>query len=85
MKRPLDQPINVTCYSGYKGEETPRSFIYENKSHEICEIIERWCDKLISGTGLKHFFKVKADNGRLYVIYYDQELDIWFLSLNASS
>lgn len=85
MKRPLDQPISVTCYSGYKGEEAPRSFIYENKSREICEIMERWCEKPLSGIGLRRFFKVKADDGMFYTIYYDEDLNIWFLSLNASS
>jgi len=35
-------PIKVECYSGYKADETPRCFYWNNNVFEIKKILDRW-------------------------------------------
>jgi len=34
--------IQVESYSGYRNDETPRRFLWNNRRYEIVEIIDRW-------------------------------------------
>jgi len=35
-------PIKVECYSGYKADEYPKCFYWNNNKYEIKEILDRW-------------------------------------------
>ncbi len=66
-------PIKVRAYSGYKACERPVSFTLGEKVFEVEEIIDRWC-------GEDHdYFKLRADNGCIYIIRYDRDNDSWEL------
>ncbi|MBN1829939.1 MAG: hypothetical protein JW884_12460 [Deltaproteobacteria bacterium] len=78
------ESIDVQCYSGYKINETPRSFIYRNRRRTIVEIPDRWYeggrDWKIMGTD---FFKVTTDTGETFIIRYQGLLDRWSVMIAA--
>lgn len=76
MNVSLQKEIHVTAYSGYKANERPLSFILDQKKCTIKEILDRWY-------GMEgDYFKVLADDGRVYLISWDRNLDRWFLEKN---
>jgi hypothetical protein len=54
--------IVVECYAGYREEETPRRFSIGERSVEVARVIERWI------TPDYRYFRLAADDGRMYVI-----------------
>jgi len=73
-------PIKVECHSGYKADEYPKSFNWNNKSFIIHEIADRWYqgDKNPE-IPVSDYFKVKTDSGELFIIKHDIGMDQWFL------
>jgi hypothetical protein len=58
--------IRVECYSGYKGEETPRRFHIGPRQVEVAEVLDRWLAPDHS------YFKVLGDDGALYILRHDE-------------
>jgi hypothetical protein len=73
-------PIKVECYSGYKADEYPQCFYWNNDKYKILEIIDRWYqgDRDPSWS-VSNYFKVETDSGGPYIIKYDLENNEWFL------
>jgi hypothetical protein len=73
-------PIEVTCHSGYKADEHPKSFTWFEKEFIIIEIIDRWYqgnrDPLVPAAD---YFRVKANDGGQYIIKNEKESDQWYL------
>lgn len=67
--------IRVECYAGYQGEETPRRFFLDERKIEITEIFDRWL------APDHRYFKVQGDDGCLYIIRHDVDLDSWELTM----
>lgn len=66
--------IRVDCYSGYRGEETPRRFWLEERLVEIKEVVDRWLDP-------EHrYFKVVGDDHSTYILRHDSETYEWELT-----
>ncbi|MBW1733568.1 MAG: hypothetical protein JRH00_00200 [Deltaproteobacteria bacterium] len=66
--------IRVDCYSGYRGEETPRRFWLEEKMVEVREVVDRWLDP-------EHrYFKVLGDDRATYILRHDSVALEWELS-----
>ena len=66
------EPIEVESYSGYKLHESPRKFIHEKKQYVIQEIIDQWYEGSIKPDApIVSYFKVRADDGKHYLIRYD--------------
>jgi len=69
--------LRVECYSGYRGEETPRRFYLGDRRIEVSEVIDRWL-------GPDHrYFKVRGDDGVQYILRHDHESQRWELILLA--
>jgi hypothetical protein len=75
-----DERIGVIAYSGYRGEETPRSFTFQGKKIEVSEILSIWIEEGIKDRVRKRFFKVTGLDGYEYEIYYDEKVKKWFLT-----
>jgi hypothetical protein len=75
-----DETIWVITYSGYRGEETPRSFTFQGKKIEVSEILSIWIEEGIKDRVRKRCFKVKGIDGYEYEIYYDEKVKEWFLT-----
>jgi len=66
--------IRVECYSGYRGEETPRRFWLDERRVEIREVADRWLDPEY------RYFKVKGDDGATYILRHDSQTHAWELT-----
>jgi len=67
--------VRVDCYAGYRAEESPRRFFIGKRQIEVVEIIDRWLDPASS------HFKVRGDDGGIYILRYDQGTDSWEMIL----
>jgi hypothetical protein len=71
--------VKVDCYAGYRDEETPRRFELDGRWVEVVEVIDRWF-------GVDHrYFKVRGDDGAVYLLRYDNETERWELKPLGSS
>ena len=65
--------ITVEAYSGFKGEETPRSFTVGGVRLVVEEILERWYGETHS------YFRVRTAGGERYVLRYHLDEGLWEL------
>lgn len=67
--------IQVECYAGYRGEETPRCFHIGTRIVEVVEVIDRWLSP-------EHrYFKVLGNDEGIYILRYDTLSNRWELTL----
>ena len=71
--------IKVECYSGYRGEETPRFIIMASRKIEIKNIIDRWL------APDHRYFKILGDDHALYIIRHDTQTGGWELTFYQAS
>ena len=65
--------VIVDCYSGYKIDEKPISFVLGEKKHVIDRIMEQW------GSPDFSYFKVVADDGKGCLLVSDNIKGDWIL------
>lgn len=68
--------LKVQCYAGYKADERPLRFTPQAKdarTYEVKEVLDQWY-----GVGYR-CFKVRADDGAVYIIRHQEQEDIWML------
>ena len=66
--------VIVECYSGYRGEETPRRFWMGQRTVEVQEVLDRWLSPD------HRYFKLIGDDKGLYILRHDTILHIWELT-----
>ena len=66
--------INVNCYSGYRGEETPKYLLMGTRKVEVRKIIDRWL------APDHRYFKVIGHDNAIYIIRHDQLKWQWELT-----
>ena len=67
--------LQVECYADNRGEQTPRALTIDDRKVFVDEIIDRW-------PGPNHqYYKVKGDDGDLYVIRQDTQSGAWELTM----
>ena len=69
IRKPYDR-IRVECYAGYRGEEEPRWFYWEERRVRVEEILDRWLDPT------HRYFKVRAVGG-VYLLRHDVDAGEW--------
>ena len=77
-----EQKINVIAYSGYRGEETPKTILLHGTGIEVIEILNQWIEERLEDRTTKRFYQIKGDDGVLYRIYYDEKAMEWFCVVN---
>jgi hypothetical protein len=65
--------IRVMGYSGFRLNERPLSFVFGNREYQVESIIDRWHGEDYD------YFKVLADDGRIYLIKWHRIDDAWFV------
>lgn len=70
-----DLSIRVECYAGYRGEETPARFYLGTRQVEVNEVIDRWL------APHHRYFKVRGDDGGIYMLRHDARADRWELTM----
>lgn len=67
--------LRVECHAGYRGEETPRRLWLGDRKVEVAEVVDRWY-------GPDHrYFKLRGDDGAVYLVRHDEPADRWELTL----
>jgi hypothetical protein len=67
--------LRVETYPGYAGAEMVRRFHMGERSLEVVENIDQW-----HGDNYR-YFKVKADDGNLYILRLDESRAEWDLTM----
>jgi hypothetical protein len=67
--------IRVECYAGYRGDETPVRFHLGARVIEVEDVLDRWLDPA------HRYFKVKGDDGGVYILRHDTRTDAWQMTL----
>jgi len=68
--------LKVECYAGYRADERPLRFTPQaagGRTYEVKEVLDQW-----HGIGYR-CFKVRADDGNLYILRHSEEDDVWTL------
>ena len=71
--------IQVECYAGYRGEETPRYIRMAKNKIEVREIVDRWLSTD------HRYFKILGSDGATYIIRHDAEAWCWELVFYQSA
>ena len=71
--------INVKCYSGYRGEETPRSILFNDKEIQVAKILDMWL------APDHRYFKFSDSDDGIYIIRHDTEGGFWELTFFQES
>lgn len=70
--------IQVECYSGYRGEETPGRFHLGDRPVAIETVIDRWL------APDHRYFKVRGNDGCTYILRHDALTWQWTLMFYAT-
>lgn len=74
-----ERPVNVKCYSGFTASERPLSFTLRGREFSVMDIEGSWYVEDESGSKRRACFRVRADDGNLYLLSRDENKDDWFL------
>ena len=67
--------LRVECYAGHRADTEPRRLHIGQREVAVTEIIDRWLDP-------RHrYFKLRGDDGGVYIVRYDSAADRWELTL----
>ena len=66
--------IEVKCYAGYRGEETPREIRFASHTIVVKKILDRWV-----GPDYR-YFKIMGDDGATYIIRHEEAGWRWELT-----
>jgi hypothetical protein len=67
--------IDVECYAGARGEETPRVLVLGDRRIEIAQILDRWL------APDHRYFKTTDAAGDIYLVRHDVRADRWELTM----
>ncbi len=76
------EKIEVSAYSGYKLNEHPVSFRFRGNDYSIVKVIDRWYEGThVSCSPCLNYFKVKAGDGKKYILRYNSLFDVWSIMI----
>ncbi|MEE8278033.1 MAG: hypothetical protein V3R89_04865 [Thermoanaerobaculia bacterium] len=70
--------VRVQCYAGHRGEQTPRRFSMGERTVEIREVLDAWLSPD------HRYFKLRAEDGGVYILRHDLVRDRWEVTLFES-
>ncbi len=76
--KPISKSLHVVCYSGHRADESPQRFTLAGREIEVEEILDRWIDPD------HRYFKLRGDDGGIYILRHDITADSWELILYDS-
>lgn len=74
-----DHPVKVKCYSGHKPNERPSSFIIDDREVMVMDIEGSWFEEDETSRERRACFRVRADDGDLYLLTSDENRNHWML------
>ncbi|MBP1725847.1 MAG: putative cytosolic protein [Deltaproteobacteria bacterium] len=80
------EKVKVECYSGYRANERPVAFTFEDRRWEIIDVIDRWFEGGVQpGRPVLDYFKVKTSEGRVFLLRYNSLFDAWAVRVPPKS
>lgn len=67
--------IGVECYSGHRGEETPRAILLGDRRVVVVGIIDQWL------APDHRYFKLRGEDGDIYLVRHDAASGTWELTM----
>lgn len=67
--------LQVECYAGHRGEETPRLMIMGDRAVEVAEVLDRWL------APAQRYFRVRGVDDAIYILRHDSAADYWELTM----
>ena len=67
--------VKVECYAGHRGEQIPRRFWLGGRHIEVVEMLDQWL------APDHRYFKLKGDDGAIYIVRHDSEASRWELEM----
>jgi len=71
--------IRIECYSGYRGEETPRRLWLGSRQVDAVQVLDRWL------APDHRYFKIEGDDGSTYIVRHDVVNERWELTMFESA
>jgi hypothetical protein len=69
--------VQVECYAGHRGEETPRRVSFDGRSVELVEVLDCWL-------GVDHrYFKMLGVDGATYILRHYGASGRWEMTMYA--
>jgi hypothetical protein len=65
--------VEVEAYSGHKADERPLRFRLGERWLSVEEVVDRWYDPDAV------YFRVRADDGAMYILRHVEATDVWTL------
>jgi hypothetical protein len=72
------EKIEVQAYAGYRGEESPRTFLLADKKIEVLKVMEQWTEEMADSGKRRRCFKVKGSDWRVHVLCFDEGEMEWY-------
>jgi hypothetical protein len=74
----LEQPllsVQVECYAGHRGEQTPRTVILGDRRIDVADVIDAWL------APDHRYFKLRGADGDTYLVRHDERSNTWELTM----
>jgi hypothetical protein len=66
--------VDVECYAGHRGEQTPRRFRLAGGAIEVADVVDQWLSPD------HRYFKVRDRQGDVYILRHDVASQRWELT-----
>ena len=67
--------VDVECYAGHRGEQTPRTLILGDRRIAVVEVLDAWL------APDHRYFKLRGADGDTYLVRHDERSDTWELTM----
>jgi hypothetical protein len=67
--------VDVECYAGHRGEQTPRTLILGDRRVTVAEVVDAWLAPDY------RYFKLRDADGDTYLVRHNERSDTWELTM----
>jgi hypothetical protein len=67
--------VDVECYAGHRGEQTPRTLILGDRRIAVAEVVDAWLAPDY------RYFKLKGADDNTYLVRHDEHSNTWELTM----
>jgi hypothetical protein len=75
MREQRDNIVDVECYAGHRGEQTPRRLILGDRRIDVAEVLDAWLAPEY------RYFKLRGADGDTYLLRHDERSHTWELTM----
>lgn len=67
--------VDVECYAGHRGEQTPRTLSLGDRRVTVAEVVDAWLAPDY------RYFKLRGADGDTYLVRHDERSNTWELTM----